>query len=419
LEVLCISLEALLNLVLSGAIFSMRRVLILILFVAAALPMRAAKKITIQQLEQQLNAIHSKSDGDIAAKLSDLELTEKLSAAKEVELEKSLPGPRAKNALLVMADISSFLRPPAAELPADAPPPDAESQKKMLDEAVAYAGQALAKLPNFSATKETTLFMDAPLKQGVSTAPDDQEMQYAAMTSATVLYRDRKQVVEMEPGANGKKTEEAQTGLVTSGDFGPILETLLTDARAGEVTWSRWEQQRGVKVAVFHYKVAKQQSHYEAEFCCVAINSGKKVFKQLSGYHGEITLDPDQGTILRMTMQADLKPPYPMSRADLMVEYAPIEIGGQTYICPSKSVAIARGYHATLVGQGTRPPIGGPMSRGADDPTEAGGEVLQSMLNDVTFRQYHLFRSDVRILSGDQPAPDASRPGAAPRRIAA
>jgi hypothetical protein len=389
------------------------RALLIGLLAVAALPVHAAKKITIQQLQQQLSAIRGKSDAEVASKLSTVELSERLSAAKEAELEKSLPGPRAQNALLVVADISAFLRPPADELPA-APAPDAELQKKMLDAAVAYAAQALSKLPNFFATQQTTLFTDAPGRPGDETVPADQELQYTATSSATVLYRDRKQVVEVDPATNGKKTEATPTGLVTSGEFGPILETLLTDARAGELSWSRWEMEGGLQRAVFHYKVAKQQSHYEAEFCCVAINSGQKVFKQLSGYHGEITIDPDLGTILRLTMQADLKPAYPMSRADLMVEYGPVEIGGQAYICPRKSVAIARGYHPTPLVEHSRRRMGVMAEQGAEDPTDAGGEVLQSMLNDVVFRQYHLFRSESRILTGDDPAAGTSQPASAP-----
>jgi VWFA-related protein len=53
-------------------------------------------------------------------------------------------------------------------------------------------------------------------------------------------------------------------------------------------------------------------------------------------------LTPSDGSFLRLTLQADLKPSYPIAVADILVEYGPVEIGGKTYICPVKSVASPR-----------------------------------------------------------------------------
>jgi hypothetical protein len=119
-------------------------------------------------------------------------------------------------------------------------------------------------------------------------------------------------------------------------------------------------------------------------------------------------------------MQADLKPAYPMARADLMVEYGPEEIGGKIYTCPQRSIAIARGYEP-------EPPIGhadaGPLnfagmlnSQSAPDPTASVPEVLQTLLNHVVFREYHLFRSDARIITGDGTEPNENAPAAVPAK---
>jgi hypothetical protein len=247
------------------------------------------------------------------------------------------------------------------------------------------------------------------------TVPADQSVQFAASSSATVLYRDGKQVVETG-AAKGKKSGSSETGLITSGEFGPILGTVLADARQGGLAWSHWEQGAGGQEAVFRYTVPREKSHYELKFCCVSMNSGREIFQRHSGYHGEITIDPGTGAILRLTMQADLKPAYPLARADLMVEYGPVEIGGKTYTCPVKSVAIARGYEpVNLTGNV------GPLDRtgsfySVDEGSGAsdGPEILQTMLNHVVFRQYHLFRSDARILTEDGAAPDANPPASVP-----
>ena len=397
----------------------MRKVLLLLLLAGLALPGHAAKRVTVQQLEQLVAAIHDKPDADVASKLSQLELIEQLDPVRTERLRKSLPGTRTQDALLALADASVFVGLPASEIPT-LPAPDADAQRQLLDSAGLYAAQTLSKLPNFFATRETTLFMDSPPIPGRMTVPAEQSMQFAEEFSATVFYRNGKQIAETV-NRKGKISDVAPKGLVTSGEFGPILGTLLADAHRGELVWSHWERGAAGQRAVFRYSVPKEESHYKAEFCCVSMNGGRGVFKRLSGYHGEITIDPETGTILRLTMQADLKPPYPMTRADLMVEYGPVEIGGKTYICPMKSVAIARGYEpAKPIGMKGKPDDWGGLLVLEDeaDGVSDGPEILQTMLNHVVFRQYHLFRSETRILSGDDEDPKANPPAPVPSSAA-
>ncbi len=260
--------------------------------------------------------------------------------------------------------------------------------------------------------------MDAPQAPGSGIVPADQAMLFAARSNATVLYREGKEVVaaEVEKG----KTQAAE-GLITSGEFGPILGTALADARSGELTFSHWELIEKTKAAVFHYTVAKPKSHYEAKFCCVAANGGRAVFKRLTGYHGEISVDAAKGTILRITMQADLKPQYPMSRADLLVEYGAVAIGGRSYVCPVRSIALVRGYEPAWIHLNGDPKSVAGSLYTVDDANalSSGPEVLQTMMNHVVFKDYHLFRSDARILTdGSQgsvpnpPDPNSADPAA-------
>lgn len=396
----------------------MRRLALVLLFAGIALPGFAARRITVAQLEQLIAAAQAKTDADVADRLSGLQLTERLSTAQTARLRESLPGANSQSALVALADASAFLRPPAAEIP-ETGAPDSAAQSQMLSLAVDYAAKALSRLPNFFATRETTLFMDAPVSKSYGALAIYQSLQPAARTSATVLYRDGKQVVDAS-GPADKKSDSKEVGLITSGEFGPILGTLLSDAAQGKLAWSHWEGDAAGPEAVFAYAVAKEKSHYEAKFCCVRMNAGMKIFQRLSGYHGEITIDPQTGTILRLTMQADLKPPYPMTRSDLMVEYGPVEIGGKVYTCPLRSVAIARGYEPEHPnGNGNAAPLNfnDLASVSVPGPTNDGPEVLQTLLNHVVFREYHLFRSDARILSGDDKDPEGISPAAVPANI--
>lgn len=43
-----------------------------------------------------------------------------------------------------------------------------------------------------------------------------------------------------------------------------------------------------------------------------------------------------------MELAADLKSTTPVFRSDIMIEYGSVEIGGNTYICPVRSVSILR-----------------------------------------------------------------------------
>jgi hypothetical protein len=404
------ALEKRLAFLAAGNVIEMRKLLLLLFCAAIALPAYAARRVTMQQFEKVVASVHGRPDGDAADMFSQLELTERLSSARAARFKESLPGPRAKGALLILADASAFLPLPADETLSD-PTPDPVVLRALIDSATQYASQTLSKLPNFFATRQTILFMDAPPKPQTRSVPADQWLLFAARSNATVLYREGKQVVESED-RRGKKSDEPGSGLVVSGEFGPILGTVLADAQHGELTWSHWEQIDQTKAAVFRYSVSKDKSHYEAGFCCVAMSSGRGVFKRLTAYHGEIAVDPDTGTILRVSMQADLKPAYPLARADLMVEYGPVEIGGKTYICPSKSVAIARGYEP--VQPDARKQMLGFGPESVEDAQTRGTETLQTMLDDVVFRDYHLFRSETRILTDGDQGPDANPQGSKP-----
>jgi hypothetical protein len=80
-----------------------------------------------------------------------------------------------------------------------------------------------------------------------------------------------------------------------------------------------------------------------------------------------------------------------MLSSGIMVEYGPVVIGEKTYICPIRSVSISRQRTVKLV----------------EEWGESFGVYgrFETILNDVTFEQYHIFRAQSRILPGYAPAP--------------
>jgi VWFA-related protein len=115
-----------------------------------------------------------------------------------------------------------------------------------------------------------------------------------------------------------------------------------------------------------------------------------------------MAVDPANGAILRLTLEADLKPADKIVRSEILVEYGPVEIGGKTYICPVKSVSIsdapALGSNAFEL-QRYR---GGAL---LEHDSRTAPTHLRAMLNDVVFEQYHLFHANARMLGGNNGAP--------------
>jgi hypothetical protein len=62
------------------------------------------------------------------------------------------------------------------------------------------------------------------------------------------------------------------------------------------------------------------------------------------------------------------------------VEYAPVEIGSRTYICPVRSVAVSRIPLLGVVSDAKHP------------------APVTTRLNDISFTHYHLFRTESTIL---------------------
>jgi len=362
-------------------------------------PCFAAKRVTVDQLEQILSAAHGKKDARTAEAIYGLELTERLSAARLASELALLPGPASRQALRSLADVSEFLDLPAADLP-PTPPLDRESEIALWKMTLENAGKTISRLPNFFATRETTHFVDTPSEPPHSTVDS---IRYAPLhqvggENETVLYRNGHEFLENK-GSKSANLDPNNFGLSTEGEFGPILQTVLADSGHGKVFWSHWEQGPKGQIAVFRYTVAKPESHYTVNF------PGPRQNKQyISPYHGEVGIDPADGSILRLTMEADLSPNDPVTKADVLMNYGPVEIGGSTYICPLNSVALTL-VHEVRVNSNPY----------AEDQQQLG--PLQTLVNDVVFRNYHLFRAEMRIITDDASQPQENQPAPSPAPV--
>jgi hypothetical protein len=365
----------------------MRRLALLVLLAGIALRAFAARgvtaqKVTVEQLEQLLATAHRQRDAKAARQIYALELTERMSAAQLARAEADLPGPASRRALLAVTDTAAFLDLPAADL-STASAPDRAAQISLLAQTIEYARKTISRLPNFFATRDTTRFEGTQaetLPSGMN-AFGYQPLHEVDRSSVEVFYRDGRESFNAE-ASNRKGHRQSIHELRTIGEFGPILVATLGDAVKGKVVWGHWEQGAAGLEAVFRYEVPAQASRY-----AVAFPGFSGPTEHYPAYHGEIAVDPADGSILRVTMVADLKPDDPVAAADILVEYGPVTIGGKNYICPVKSVALAQ-FPATEAY-----PI---YNNSSSSP-----ELLKIQVNDTLFEKYHLFRTEMRILPAD------------------
>ncbi len=374
--------------------------------------------LSVEQLERVLSAARGKRDGEVAKQLLAIELTQRLSSTKLRQLSAGLPGEKSQQALLALADVSAFLDPPPDEIPATAAP-DSAAQRQMLARSVGYLARTLPLLPNLFATRDIIRFESRPSAVDGDVSVDE-SWRAAGRSAVTVFYRDGHEYVD----AAATKNTKAQTpdrGLATWGEFGPILGTVVIDAAQNRLTWSHWELSAAGPQAVFRYAVPVERSHYEVRFCCVTQHYGLETnyLIQRVGYHGEITVDPDSGTILRLTVIADPAAGSTITEASLLVEYGPVDVGGEIYFCPARGIALALSPDlkslSSSVSQLSATPAAGklPPLQKTNVTTLATGPH-QYLLNDISFRQFHLFRSSSRIVSGNEAKAESGPASASP-----
>jgi len=382
----------------------MMRGLLLVLFVASTLHALASDLSTIAQLEQTLADARGRSDKDVAKQLGKLQLTERLSTLRLEKLQAMLPGEKSRQALLVLADTSAFLSLPAAEIPKLASP-DHDMQGKILNKTTDYIRETLPRLPNFIVSRNTARFENLKVDYvgGAVAVVEDQPFHFTNTFKETVTYRNAEEKVILSPNR-----PEHQRGLYNLGVFGPLLQIVVTDIFSGKMGWGHWEQGRSGTIAVFRYSVPQDRSHYHVKYCCFSNTNSWHIFETLPSYHGEISVDPNSGAILRLTIQTDIPPDHPIYRADLLVEYGPVEIAGQPYICPTKSVSIARAMNRVNVQQG--------QCVDYNCRPDAYVYPKNTAVNDTVYHSYHVFRSEMRILPAEdndgseepRPAPPAT-----------
>lgn len=343
--------------------------------------------MTVGQLSQYLagEAQHD-SDDALALRLNSIHLSECLTPATLAKLEDGFHlGPQARESLQLLADASGFLVPPPNELP-DRPAPGAAEQQAMLKGLANFVSTTMRRLPDFFATRTTETYDNAPTVVTHSGWAPAEPMHVDGMRRETITYRQGREVTGKLATEGGGRAA-GRLGLTSSGEFGPLLATILADSSHGKILWSHWESTGAGVAAVFAYDVPKKASHYNVDFCCVkssevpnpfASNGMPIPFHGRPAYHGEIFLDPASGAVLRITLETEMKSSDPITRAAIAIDYGPVTIeGDKSYICPVRSLALS---------------VADAYTGGENGPRQV------TRINEVSFTGYHRFGSTIRVI---------------------
>jgi hypothetical protein len=349
----------------------------------------AQKNVSTDELIHIVAVAQGTPDADLAQKFSSLVLTDRLSGPRLAELSSKLPGDKSRLQLMLIADQSIFLPAPAADIPADAAP-DAAAAREMLIKVANYVNQTVRQLPNLVATRFTNGFEDQPREEWASQNGFETSfympLHWVGSLKMQVTYRDRHEI--QEKNVKAEKKGNGVWGLVTAGEFGPVLSTVLADAVKGKIVWARWEKGSDGKLAVFHYEVPEDKSNYYVKFCCIAegfssVSPEIQVWSKRAAYHSDIDFSPADGSIRLLTVDADMPAGALVSRAGMAIEYAPTVIGGHSYFCPVRSVSMLQKHTSHQLGANSRPNYEGP---------------IQTFLNDIRFNNYRRFGSETKVL---------------------
>ncbi len=385
-------------------------VLCLLALVASAA--HADKRVTVAQLQETLQAASSahRTDADVARELAGTAVSERISPLTLQKLQHASPGPKSIEALRVVADGSVFLPLPADEIPNRAAP-DLATQKVIMGLAVNYVVRTVPLLPNLMATRATEHFADLPDPGHRADAFVSGGLYELGVMHKTITYRDGREtddpVEQALSEAGSGRRSYVTTGLTSWGEFGPILSLVLLDAAKSKLGWARWESWDGKPAAVFQFSVDRAISHYTLQYwrsgpgervdshyatrdegasAGQVKDDNPSLVRETAGYHGTFTVDPETGMIHQIEIQANLASDDILRRADIVVQYGPVQIADKTYICPIHSVAISAA-----------------LEPHQSDLTAPIVTVKELQLNDVSFTNYRRFGSEATLVmnSGD------------------
>ncbi len=347
----------------------MRRTAVFFILFFFAIPVLPSPPVvvSVQTLIDQVKAARKTgtSDGDLALKLSQLELSEELTAGNSIAILDLLPGPLSKEQLYVLEIRSAILPPPASDLP-NLTQPDETARQAMLKRAETYVAGTFAQLPPLTAQHLVARFQD-----GMEAVPDPRRGQQGVSDRGSPnpgirLINRHLDTGEVNAGVE-KSTVFTETRLDAPNDTRvsidtPLsLPTVISDAVASEtLKFVRWQTVQGRILAVFSFAVEKRKSGLELVYHQRTVQQkvvstepqiggdvgydgvtsttvGHEVwldFKHRQVYSGTLFLQSETGVVFRVITEVNFQPGDILHRQTVRTDYAAVSVSGAIRVVP-------------------------------------------------------------------------------------
>jgi hypothetical protein len=207
---------------------------------------------------------------------------------------------------------------------------DAAAQASILARITETALRAQEQLPDFICTQRTERSEDETGKGRRWKRRDTLETEFSF-----VGHRPSWKLLKL----NGKPTHldygQLRTGFISDAilQFFSLPGSLFGAQAGTALDWNRWDALDGRRVAVFSLRVPESTSQL-----AFSNDEGRRIV----GFHGLLYADPATAQVMRLEIQLDLPPDFPVQESTLDVDYGEVGIANHTFFLPVRAVAGAR-----------------------------------------------------------------------------
>ena len=244
--------------------------------------------------------------------------------------------------------------PPAASRPADSVPTRSLTPaESLIERAREVAFQFSQKLPNFVCQE----FMSRFTQRGRA------EKMPLDLVSAEIIYEDGQESyrnVKIDNRPTDKPLQEID-GSWSTGEFASILLELFHPDTHAQFRSGGASTISGFSAQVYDFQVQSENSHW-------MLHAGSQSLA--AAYVGSVWVDPNTARVLRIEMQArNIPSDFPMDTVETALDYSNVRLGETSFLLP---------VHAEALG----------CERGTSHCSH----------NIIDFRNYHEFKSEIKIL---------------------
>ena len=229
--------------------------------------------------------------------------------------------------------------------------PDAGEQQRMLERIRKATVRYLENLPNFVCSRVT--------EQYEAGKKPNHWKQRETLTERLIFNQGKENSsLELVNGKPLKPGRLIQRPLETSGEFGELVTTVLDEKTQAQITWNRWDDLNGHRVAVFDYVVDAQHSK---------ISVSLDQLEVIVPYRGSLYADAETGELWRITSSPFNMPVAVQTKSAVTtIDYGLVDITNKHFLLPVTASII--------------------MDTGRNN-----------LLNKVAFTQYRKFETDSKI----------------------